>query len=149
MLNSRTVLLAALLLPSFVNETLAYFYPGHPACPWADPSRTWAKFLNKEYGGRNPYFSIHFTRHIGDIEGGKCYSITYLGNETWNAAGKIRNVNPHTSKSETRHGGDPTKYQINVWGGQFTYNEAGEVFYVPDGQLAGHMYCHIGSECWK
>ncbi|MGV4796302.1 hypothetical protein [Rhizobium sp. F40D2] len=39
--------------------------------------------------------------------------------------------------------------EINVWGARFTYNIAGEVFYVSDGQIAGQMYCHIGSECWK
>lgn len=148
-LKSQTLLVAAVLLSSFVNETVAYVYPGRPTCPWADPSHTWAKYLNQEYGDREPLFSIRFTRDIGDVEGGQCYTIIYRGNENWYGLGKIRNIRQHTSKSEERRGGDPKKSQINMWGGQFTYNEAGEVYYVPDGKLAGNMYCHIGSECWK
>jgi hypothetical protein len=133
-----------------MTAAYAYVYPGRPTCPWANLNHTWAKYLNREYPDTHePYFSIRFTRHIGDIEGSRCYTIIYLGKETWSGTGKIRNVKPHTSKSEERQGGDPTKYEINVWGARFTYNEAGEVFYVPDGLLAGHMYCHIGSECWK
>ena len=102
-----------------------------------------------EVDQRFPNFSIRFTRHIGDVEGGQCYTISYLGNENWAGGGKVRTIATHTSKTETRHGGDPKKHEINVWGGRFTYNEAGEVFYVPDGKLAGNMYCHIGNECWK
>jgi hypothetical protein len=106
-------------------------------------------FLNKEYGGPPPFFSIRFTRHIGDIEGGQCYTIIYRGNDNWGASGKIRTIRQHTSKFEARHGGNPTNYETNVWGARFTYNEAGEVFYAADGKLAGKMFCHIGSECWK
>jgi hypothetical protein len=146
-LKSWLPLAAATVIPFFATETVAYVYPGHPTCPWADVSHTWAKFLNKEYGGPDPMFSIQFTRDIGDIQRGECYLIIYHGNENWLGSGKIRGQNK--SKPEGRHGGDPAKYQINVWGAQFTYNEAGEVFYVADGKLAGNMYCHIGSECWK
>lgn len=149
MLKSKALLFATAAFFCTANEAGAYVYPGHPACPWADLSHTWVKFLNKEYGGREPFFSIRFTRDVGDLEGGQCYTIVYSGNENWNGAGKIRGIRPHTSKAEDRHGGNPVNYQINVWGAQFTYNEAGEVFYTGDGQLAGNMFCHIGNECWK
>ena len=72
------MLVAAVLLSSFVDEAGAYVYPARKTCPWADPSHSWAKYLNQEYGDREP-LCIRFTRHIGDVEGGQCYTITYLG----------------------------------------------------------------------
>lgn len=145
----RTIFSSAITFLALGAVAPAYVYPGRPNCPWAKPENTWAKYLNQEYGDREPLFSIHFTRHIGDLEGGQCYTITYLGGERWSGSGKIRNVRPHTSKGESRQGGDPKKNEINVWGARFTFNEAGEVLYVADGNVAGNMYCHIGSECWK
>lgn len=143
-------LVIAICVPAvMVGNAAAYVYPGRPNCPWANPNHTWSRYLNQEYGDKEPFFSIHFSRHIGDIEGGQCYTISYLGNDNWAGVGKIRTIKQHTSKAETRNGGNPTKYEINVWGARFTYNEAGEVFYVGDGQPAGQMYCHIGSECWR
>lgn len=149
MFDARSFSLGAVLVIAFANDGLTYVYPGRPNCPWANKDHTWANYLNQAYGDKEPFFSIHFSRNIGDLEGGQCYTISYLGGENWAGSGKIRNIEPQKSKSEHRHGGDPAKYQINVWGAQFTYNEAGEVFYASDGQLAGNMYCHIGSECWK
>jgi hypothetical protein len=139
------------VLPAFATTTaLGYVFPGRPNCPWANPSNSWVKYINQEYGDKNTaYFSIHFIRHIGYIEGCQCYTVRYLGNENWDAVGKIRDETPHTSKDAVTHGGDPTKSEINVWDARFTFNTAGEVFYVQDGQLAGNMYCHLGSECWK
>lgn len=133
------------------SQADAYVYPGRPNCPWAvaDGSHTWTSYLNWEYGDSEPFFSIRFTRDVGDIEGGQCYTISYLGNQNWAGAGKIRGVNPHTSKMEKRNGGDPKVNQINVWGAHFNFNEAGELFLDNDGQLAGNMYCNIGSECWR
>ncbi|ANY85545.1 hypothetical protein BB934_45855 (plasmid) [Microvirga ossetica] len=147
MSKSRTLIIAAVLIPSLGSPVPAYVYPGRPNCPWSNPANAWAKYINQEYGDKEPFFSIRFTRDIGDIQANECYTITYFGNKNWGGAGKIRNQN--NAKNERRNGADPTQYQINVWGATFTYNEAGEVFYTPDGQLAGNMYCHIGTECWK
>ena len=129
-----------------MNEGVAYTYPGQPACPWADTTHSWLDFMSGKYGW--PVFSIQFTRDIGDLQGGQCYrKSSMLAMRTGLAPGKIRGQNK--SKVEPRHGGDPAKTQINVWGAQFTYNEAGEVFLVGDGKQAGNLFCHIGSECWK
>ena len=146
MLKIRTLLVAAALLHSLVNQALAYTYPGHPACPWADKTHSWLDFMSGKFGSP-VFFSIQFTRDIGDLQGGQCYRIEYAGNENWSASRKIRDQNK--SKVEPRHGGDPATSRINVWGAQFTFNEAGEVFYVLDGKQAGNLFCHVGSECWK
>ncbi|WP_139165973.1 hypothetical protein [Paracoccus tibetensis] len=132
----------------FVGSSAAYFYPGSPNCPLQNPAHTWAKYLNLEYGDvPGAIFSIHFYRDIGDIQGGTCYTMSSEGNSQWSASGLIRGT--RDAKAEKRQGGDPTNFELNVWGGQFSYNEAGEVFFVADGMLAGQMYCHYGSECWK
>lgn len=149
MSRRRTLLPMIVLLSWLPTSALPYFFAGSPQCPWTKPDNTWAKFMSWAYGGNEPFFSIRFTRHIGDLEGGQCYSISYLGRQNWNAMGKLRNERNYKSKSENRHGGDPAAMKINVWGAMFTYNEAGEVFYDKDGQLAGILYCHVGSECWK
>jgi hypothetical protein len=154
MLKRRISLVAVMVLLSFVNRAVAYVavayvYPGSPNCPWADLNKNWAQYLNKEYGDKLPFFSIRFTRSVGTIEGGRCYTVKYFGKETWEAGGKIRDgyVSSYTGQAAKSQGGDPLKYQINVWGARFTYNEAGEVFLEADGKLAGNMYCHVGSEC--
>lgn len=143
----KSLATAVLSLVFAGDAASSYTYPGRPNCPWANPTHTWAKYLNQEYGDAEPYFSILFSRDVGDIQGGTCYTITFLGNGNWSGAGKIRGM--RESKREVRQGGNPANYEINVWGAMFTYNEAGEVTLTADGQPAGQMYCHIGSECWK
>lgn len=140
-----SLILAGLLSITCVSAALAYVYPGRPNCPWASPSNSWAKFLNQEYGDKQPYFSIRFTRNIGGIVGGQCYTVFYAGRGNW---GGDANKVDKRGNAEIINGGDPAKYEFNVGGARFTYNEGGEVFYVRDGKLAGTMYCRIGSQCW-
>jgi hypothetical protein len=51
MLKFRTLLVAAILLPSLVNEGLAYTFPGVPQCPWADTTHTWVDFMSGKFRG--------------------------------------------------------------------------------------------------
>lgn len=144
-----SLLIVSTLSLSSTQEALAHVFPGRPNCPWANPSHGWAQYLSRQYGDAEPLFSIHFTRDIGDLQGGRCYTSSYHGEENWTSTGPNGGARDHSIKTEPRHGGDPAKNQMNVWGAQFTFNEAGELFFVGDGQLAGHLYCHIGSECWQ
>ncbi|MDX1195294.1 hypothetical protein GOL96_29770 [Sinorhizobium medicae] len=128
-----------------VGPAAAYVYPGRPNCPWYNLDHTWAKYLARGYGDKEPFFSVRFKRHIGDIEAGQCYTVTSYGKGRWSAFGKIRNQNE--SKNEHRTGGNPAKSQFNLWGAKFRFNEGGEVYLKKE--LVGHMYCHIGNECWK
>ncbi|MDK4731522.1 hypothetical protein [Rhizobium sp. CNPSo 3490] len=135
---------SVLATPSITNS---YVVDGRKNCPWYNLEHTWANYLSLKYGDRDAAFSIHFSRHIGDIEGGTCYTAGYQGNQSWVAWGKVRNTK--RDKTEYRTGGDPAQNKVNVWGAMFTFNEAGELTYDADGQPAGQMYCHLGSECWK
>lgn len=140
--------MAVATLPfALVSNAAAHVYPGLPNCPWANRAHNWASYLNLEYGDtKGAIFSIHFSRDIGDIQGGTCYTMVSEGGGRWAATGNVRGT--RNSKSEMRQGGDPKKYELNVWGALFSYNEAGEVFLIADGQPAGQMYCHYGTECW-
>lgn len=143
-----TVALAALFT---APSPLAYVNPGRPNCPQANEKNSWAKYINGDYGDKRPvpYFSVHFSRDIGDIAGGTCYTIIFDRANGWTASGTVRSARGKRSAGHTSQGGDPLKYQMNVWGARFTFNEAGEVYYDADGKLSGQMYCRIGSECWK
>ncbi|ANY85544.1 hypothetical protein BB934_45850 (plasmid) [Microvirga ossetica] len=164
------LLTAAISLLALTTSAVPSVYPGHAECPWEKAQNKWPQFIAGAYGGGEPFFTIHFTRDVGDIWAGHCYFIMYRGNENWLAVGKVR-PEPFTfkyftfayerrtltvpladtdkTKKEERHGGDPLKYKINVWRAIFTYNDAGEVYYDHDGERVGTMYCRIGTECWK
>ncbi|TIX70664.1 MAG: hypothetical protein E5V25_09560 [Mesorhizobium sp.] len=152
----RVPLLVALLAVTSPEVASAYIVPGHSQCPEANPRNTWVEFMMGDFrlpeGSPalavfpDPYFSIHFIRDIGDVQA-SCYTVHYSGDQYWTVSGPVRDHNKN--KSEERVGGDPEELQLNVWGGLFRFNEEGEVFYLADGQLAGHLYCFLGNECWK
>ncbi|TGP86397.1 hypothetical protein EN866_24170 [Mesorhizobium sp. M2D.F.Ca.ET.223.01.1.1] len=152
-MTRSTPVSSGLVLALWCSQASAYTIPGHSECPWASPGHTWQEYFtgvygpSKTHGHTDIFFSIRFTRDIGDIQGGECYLVFYKQNENWLASGKINGHN--NTKDEDRHGGDPANFKINIWGAMFTYNEAGEVYYDGDGQMAGNMYCNFGSECWK
>ncbi len=145
-----SVLIGIIANMLLVSASYSYVFPGSPHCPWAKPENKWSKYINGEYAKKqDPYFSVRFNRNIGDLEKGRCYTITYFGKKRWVASGRVRGSDGKDFRVATRHGGAPLRNQLNVWGAIFSFNEAGEVIYRKDGKLAGQMYCHIGNECWK
>ncbi|MGR9226408.1 hypothetical protein [Rhizobium leguminosarum] len=136
------------LLMSGVNVANAYVYPGRANCPWINPNNKWIDYFNQKYGDAEPTFSIKFTKQIGTISPGACYTVTYFGGNRWKAGG-YNNVFKHNATEEEFRIADPNKYELTVWGAMFRYNEAGEITYIPSGEMVGQMYCNIGSECDK
>jgi hypothetical protein len=128
--------------------------PGRKNCPFSNPKNNWADYLSGRYGDkapREPILSIRFSRNIGGyVLGGECYFIEYKGNGIWFASGRFQNSHGgYESKFDNSRGGLPENHEIKVWNYDFTFNEAGEVYWKNDDKLAGQMYCQIGNECWK
>src|ERR1700722_15539990 len=87
---------------------------GHPSFPWNDPSHSWQGFLLGQYGkwrNSDPFFSIKFSKNIGSIAAGRCYTVIYLGNNSWTASGwnRIRQMNDDEN-GQPRIGGNPQEY---------------------------------------
>lgn len=128
-----------------------YVYPGRPDCPFSNPGHTWpeyfsGKLASGKWVGKQPYFSIKFNKNIGTIAGGRCYTVSYMGNSGWKAAGYNIAQKQSTTESEVRVA-DPDVYEMNIWGAVMTFNEAGQVRLKDNDDLVGQMYCHTGSDC--
>ncbi|CAM5775079.1 hypothetical protein LMIY3S_04843 [Labrys miyagiensis] len=136
------------LLMTCANVANAYVYPGKKSCPWINPANKWVDYITQKFGDREPFFSIKFTKQIGTISPGGCYTVHYFGGNRWKAAG-YNNVFKHNATEEEFRIANPENYELTVWGAMFRYNEAGEVTYIRTGELVGQMYCNIGSECDK
>jgi hypothetical protein len=156
MMSTKLGLVAATMAASFsatapVFAAKALPNPS-PNCPWDAPSHSWVGFLSGQYGDHQPGFSIKFSKTVGTLTAGHCYTVTYLGGGTWFASGWNgiqKKIVPYQSvKWRTT----PDTYVMNVWEAPLRYNEGGEVYNNTTNELVGNMWCHIDatfSECDK
>ena len=150
--NFRTAIaLSVIGVTTFFSGPLGAYVkkpiPGDPACPGIDGSHNWKDYFLHKYNGPSTIY-LRFSARLDAMAGkssatfgtlwpGICLHGYYQGGHwvTWG----------HKSNGESNKGdyavGDPNKYEMNLWGHPFRFNEAGELYDMSVG-LAGHLGCH-------
>lgn len=147
MMKRMLMLMAAIALgPKCTN---AYVYPASPGCPEFDQThqRHWRNYFMHQYDVptfHNTSFSIKFDQNIGNIAGGRCYTVLIVGADGWTTSGY--SIAQGHSAIGTYGGTNPTTFKMNIWGVVLTYDEHANVFY--NGAVVGHMRCYlVGPTC--
>lgn len=138
----------------------AYELPGHPSCPQATAETSWRDFVANSPAlrqGRDTFFNVRFTNAkrlgdnsrkqdgpFGDVFAGSCYTVSYNQSGNWSASGYSKAVQGGALRVTT--GGDPLRYELNVSGQRFTFNEKGEVHSKEHG-LVGELFCPLSDQC--
>lgn len=76
------------------------------------------------------------TDQMGTIRGGETYAVTYTSAPSWQATGY--NEQTAAKGTWTYKAGDPDKFELDIWGRVYTFDDQGNV-YDPDFGLVGHL----------
>ncbi len=128
----------------------------HPSCPLNNPSTTWKDYMSgvipRTHNKRSAMASIHFTKAklindskaIGNLRTDFCYTSYYNYNpaETTEKLGYF-SYHHYKDGTATKSGlpGNPSEYEINVFGVILLFNEYGEVLN-KKGQIVGELVCY-------
>lgn len=131
----------------------AQIFKGRPNCPNNNAAYTWQDYLTGKSPEKEAAFTVrfdHLERNIGTIAAGTCYTVVVKNSgRAWSASGynAIRRmaVGDTDGKGHIQwRPGDASKFEMNIWGAPFKFDNDGHVFEERLG-LVGTMICAIGS----